>query len=943
MNPSKNSNFYQDKVYQLLSKVARTEPTVELELYWLKRYQEITQNLSFSLSEHTVEMAFEDIVTRPSTPSGLINIEQIIDDKNQIQEASLQNIIETAIRLLDAILDIINFDDAAKKTVKEFRKIAIGIENLDSYLTIPELLVDQVDYLGELISNSVYRASESLAEEKGACLRWEDIKSEVSSKSFEYWFNPDSGEIRTSLEIQEYINNNPESRPKIMAEFEIVARRGSHLLLYANTPEWLKWSDRKPTQSPPAGDTNIENEEIEDELALETIEEPIESESEDEIEPETQSEIEPDLENKVEDEVELAEEAEIIIEGEQIELPEFLKKSIAPVTLIDQEKLSSSLTQEIDSLNQHIINVNSSKPITHANDVPVSKLGKEHSKNFAFPDMIDMEDILPGLIGDTKKWDKDEDDFNSIFGLGRLTTNPAKPNNTKSQIQQIEEGRVQPIKVEMAKDEEEKLEDQVPLPAEEIFEPDIAEEDLEIAKILPQITTIFGIGELVKVISTSGVSDFYQIVEILIDNNVLYYHLTDRDDAQVVKICSEGEIQPALLEELILSANIGTRIKNNETDENSVAEVTQDKVEAKPLSEYFAQAIVFNQNGQVLLYGDNLPQILVPQDAINVETLNNYLANSHNIAIKDVEEIGTFASDDCIKTIFLGQLDDESNQTKAIGLSVVDIDQALVLVPNLEKYLSKASEKEMQAKKRFAQLNNQLKIAVGENQNLKQKIRLLGLNLQVIADENGGIRVGDSNNIQKAINTRGDYKYLHTTEHSRFSKFFPVIEQVIEDDEIGKITLNIQYDSFGAKKASIVVDSEKLRDKDYTLLTSYLNLVNTSLASGASLADVSYVLEHQGKGKLDFGNNLINKILLILSLCFLAMPRSIEQINSSDIIIVTLAKVLDSLNRNQSLLEIVLEDDIRPESKTEVISHSNQSAAEKSSPKSSRFQKKARI
>lgn len=939
MNPPKNSNFYQDKVYQLLSKVARTEPTVELELYWLKRYQEITQNLSFSLSEHTVEMAFEDIVTRPSTPSGLINIEQIIDDKNQIQEASLQNIIETAIRLLDAILDIINFDDAAKKTVKEFRKIAIGIENLDSYLTIPELLVDQVDYLGELISNSVYRASESLAEEKGACLRWEDIKSEVSSKSFEYWFNPDSGEIRTSLEIQEYINNNPESRPKIMSEFEIVARRGSHLLLYPNTPEWLKWSDRKPSQLPSAGESSIESEEIEDELALEIIDEPIESESEDEI----QSETQPELENETELEEETT---EAIVEDEQIELPEFLQKSTPPVTpaaLIDQVKLSSSLTQEIDSLNQHIINANSSKPITNTNDAPVSKLGKEHSKNFAFPDMIDMEDILPGLIGDTKKWDKDEDDFNSIFGLGRLATNPAKPNNTKSQIQQIEEGRVQPIKVEMAKDEEEKLGDQVPLPAEEILEADIAEEDLEIAKTLPQIATIFGIGELVKVISTSGVSDFYQIVEILIDNNVLYYHLTDRDDAQVVKICSEGEIQPALLEELILSANIGTRIKNNETDENNIPEVTQDKVEIKPLSEYFAQAIVFNQNGQVLLYGDNLPEILVPQDASNVETLNNYLANSHNIAIKDVEEIGTFASDDCIKTIFLGQLDDESNQTKAIGLSVVDIDQALVLVPNLEKYLSKASEKEMQAKKRFAQLNNQLKIAVGENQNLKQKIRLLGLNLQVIADENGGSRIGDSNNIQKAINTRGDYKYLHTTEHSRFSKFFPVIEQVIEDDEIGKITLNIQYDTFGAKKASIVVDSEKLRDKDYTLLTSYLNLVNTSLASGASLADVSYVLEHQGKGKLDFGNNLINKILLILSLCFLAMPRSIEQVNSSDIITVTLAKVLDSLNRNQSLLEIVLEDDTRTEAKTEVISHSNQSAAEKSSPKSSRFQKKARI
>ncbi len=839
-----NSNFYQDKVNQLLAKVAKTEPTVELELYWQKRYQEIVDNLSFNLSEHTVDMVFENLVTRPSTPSGLINIEQILDEKNQVKESTLQNIVETSVRLLDAILDIINFDQPARQTIKEFRKIAIGIENLDSYLTIPEMFIDQVDYLGEIISNSVYRASESLAEEKGACERWEDIKNEINSKGFEYWFNPDSGEIQTSQEIQEFITNNPESYSQIMNDFEIVARRGSHLLLYPDKLEWEKWSDRKSLKS--------------------TVEKPEEPEKIEEGEKAHETVVENPIKELAED------------------LPEFLKQSAEKIST--HKDLAESL---------HISDEETKKP-------------KELSKNFAFPEMISMEDILPGLIGETKSWAEGDDDFSSIFGLGKFNNKSNRINNAKSQIEKIEEGRVFPIKVEMAEEKAPDPEIEIqpnhdslisPIDEVEQVQEEVQEELLESEGII----SAFSVGELVKVFSGSEISDFYQIVDITKEGAEVLYHLTDKDDAQIVKICLEEEMQPALLEELIVSANAGSRVKS----EVQVAPIDLNPPDTSLV--YLTQAIVFNQNGQVLLAGDKLPEVMVPQGEVNIDCLINQLSSNHNISIKDIEEIGTFAADGSVQTVFLGQLDDEFNQTKPRGLAVFDIDKALKLLPNLEKYLSSASEKEIQAKKRYSSLNNQYKAAIEENQNLKQKVRLLGLNLQVLADENLG--VNKTNNIQKAINTRGEYNYIHITEHSKFSKFFPTLEQVITDDEIGKITLKIQYDTFGAKKASIDIDSDKLRDKDYILLTSYLNLVNTSLASGASLADVSFVLEHQGKGKLDFGNNLINKILLILSLCFLSMPASIEQINSSDTIIVTLTKVLESISQNKSLLELVLESE----------------------------------
>lgn len=890
MSINNNSNFYQDKVNQLLAKVAKTEPTVELELYWQKRYQEIVDNLSFNLSEHTVDMVFETIVTRPSTPSGLINIEQILDDKNQVKESSLQNIVETSVRLLDAILDIINFDESARQTVKEFRKIAIGIENLESYLTIPEMFIDQVDYLGEIISNSVYRSSESLAEEKGACQRWEDIKNEINPKSFEYWFNPDSGEIRTSLEIQEYVTNSPESYSKIVNEFEIVARRGSHLLLYPDKPEWSKWSDRKSLQPKTKVDT-----------ALEKVEK---------------------VEKEIEEIIEELDEEPIVRPIE--DLPEFLKPSI--------EK---------------------------ANEKGNPKPLKETSKNFAFPEMVSMEDILPGLIGETKSWTEGEDDFSSIFGLGKFTNKSNRVNNAKPQIQsqiqpqdqpqaqKIEEEKILPIKVEITDEIESpqsvvEIEEEFPVStveaeSDQVIFTNLEEDHQEV--IDPQeIILPFSIGELVKVPSESKESDFYQIVDIRMAEDQAFYHLTDRDDAQIVKICVEKDLQPALLEELILSANVGSRVKSDM--QVSLLDPVSPEPVVTPL-EYLAQVIVFNQNGQVLLASNKLPEVRVPQGAINIDCLINHLDTDHNIFIKDIEEIGTFAADGSVQTIFLGQLDDELNQIKIKELMVFDIDKALTILPNLEKYLSTASEKEMQAKKRYSSLNNLYKASLEENQNLKQKIRLLGLDLQVLADENPGTK--KTNNIQKAINTRGEYNYIHITEHSKFSKFFPTLEQVVTDDEIGKLTLKIQYDTFGAKKASIDIESDKLRDKDYTLITSYLNLVNTSLASGASLADVSFILEHQGKGKLDFGNNLINKILLILSLCFLSLPASIEQVNSSDIIIVTLAKVLESISQNKSLLELVLESKSSNDTVNNIEDTIETEITEKPTIKNTRLVKKSKV
>ena len=229
---------------QELAKLAiSNENTPELGQYWQKRYEKFLKNNVFILSEKTQTLLGQkEQIDSPATPYGYINLPVFLGKNKIVDEVMLQNCIETSIRFLDSILDIINFTSEAKQLINQNRKIGLGIINFEEYLANREASskVEEIDYLGEIISSSSYRASEALAEEKGPCDNWENLAFIIRPKAFEYWYNSDTGEVKSGLDISEEFT----STNLLSSHFEIIPRRNSNILLYPNDVEWQIWSDR---------------------------------------------------------------------------------------------------------------------------------------------------------------------------------------------------------------------------------------------------------------------------------------------------------------------------------------------------------------------------------------------------------------------------------------------------------------------------------------------------------------------------------------------------------------------------------------------------------------------------------------------------------------------------------------------------------------------------
>lgn len=227
----------------LAQKVSRSEATTELADYWQKRYELILLNNLFTLSDKTSSQVLHDqVVDRPSTPFGDLVLMSHLDVNGVLDEIRLQTTIETAVRLLDATLDVINFNEESKFIVSQYRKIGLGfldtVEFLESNIKGSEL--EAIDHLGNLISNSSYRASEALAEEKKACLNWSKINKHLRAKSFELWFTADRDNRANGL----LLSQNYDAESILQTNYEIIPRRNSHVLLLPPDLEWQIWSDR---------------------------------------------------------------------------------------------------------------------------------------------------------------------------------------------------------------------------------------------------------------------------------------------------------------------------------------------------------------------------------------------------------------------------------------------------------------------------------------------------------------------------------------------------------------------------------------------------------------------------------------------------------------------------------------------------------------------------
>lgn len=227
----------------LAQKVSRSEATTELADYWQKRYELILLKNLFVLSEKTTQQVLNNqIVDRPSTPFGDLVLISHLDANNELDDIRMQSTIETAIRLLDGALDIINFNEEARFVVNQYRKIGLGILDISEFLETKTKTseLDIIDHLGNLISNSSYRASEILAEEKKPCANWTQINKHLRPKSFELWFRENQNEKINGLALTEQYDTDT----ILETDYQIIPRRNSNLLLLPPDLEWQIWSDR---------------------------------------------------------------------------------------------------------------------------------------------------------------------------------------------------------------------------------------------------------------------------------------------------------------------------------------------------------------------------------------------------------------------------------------------------------------------------------------------------------------------------------------------------------------------------------------------------------------------------------------------------------------------------------------------------------------------------
>ena len=103
---------------------------------------------------------------------------------NVKQPSDFKNMCELAVRGLDALLSYQNYPIlAAELATKEFRPLGIGIINLAYWLAKNDLSYSDpkalalVDEYAEAWSYYLIKASIDLAQEQGACDRWQDLKS----------------------------------------------------------------------------------------------------------------------------------------------------------------------------------------------------------------------------------------------------------------------------------------------------------------------------------------------------------------------------------------------------------------------------------------------------------------------------------------------------------------------------------------------------------------------------------------------------------------------------------------------------------------------------------------------------------------------------------------------------------------------------------------------
>lgn len=605
------------------------ENTPELANYWQSRYSTLLEKDLFRLSTKTLELLNIEEVTKPATTFGDLVLVQHLGENGELDEAALQTTIETAVRFLDSLLDKLNFNFSSKSIVQQYRKIGLGVADFKEYLgkrsNASEL--DEVDYLGNLISSAAYRASESLAEEKGACLSWDKIKKHLRPKSFEYWFDIETGEVKNGLEM----NEDYDEDTILISKFEIVPRRNVALLLLPPDLEWQIWSDRDDT-SPKTEIVIVNQAEAEKPAAELPKSEPV----------------------KIEDAIEQIEEKPVISLLNQIKADEVIDFTQS----IDQPKASESIPEAIfieeDKTDEQPIIFNSEEKNDEA-----EKLSSE-----------EMESIRARILpeNDVKLIDVDPLDKltfdNKITGLLDLDE-PALIENEQEKIELLEKPEenlllvpeTSELKIENNSDNEESQ-----------TSTDINIESENLPKLnfdeLNQ-NFMFQIGELVQLPKENN--KVYQVLDSKHEDGINKYELSDGKNDNMDVFIAEDQIQSVELFEILEKINLQTDSLNTQIRDEKEAAVENSGWEL------WASALIFKGTNIVSVKEEDLeylPSVKINSGENPEKALIYYLEKQYNLHGRVVEEVGSFVKDNKANITFQIQIKEHELPS---GLSEVKI------------------------------------------------------------------------------------------------------------------------------------------------------------------------------------------------------------------------------------------------------------------------------
>lgn len=122
-------------------------------------------------------------------------VQDVGEGELEIDWKDLGETVNIAVRFLDNVLDVSEFATPAQQenVTNVFRQLGLGIMGWADYLKMARIPYDSqahlnaIDTWGAEISIRAYKASESLAKEKGACGVWEKIKDVRTGNFFECW------------------------------------------------------------------------------------------------------------------------------------------------------------------------------------------------------------------------------------------------------------------------------------------------------------------------------------------------------------------------------------------------------------------------------------------------------------------------------------------------------------------------------------------------------------------------------------------------------------------------------------------------------------------------------------------------------------------------------------------------------------------------------------